>query len=231
LRRLIKSVGLFLTISIILLSFLLLSEKFRFNAIVIHHSASAVDNHRSIAGYHRKARGWSDAAYHLILSNGSTDVALGFLEPTGRYRYLSSSVATKSVYYNLRGIHICVVGDYDQHPMPERLQVALVDVVRRLQKKYWISDDHILFHRDCSPTSCPGRFITKTELHHWLAAESSKCPTLLAMQHEKVIGLDRQWLPAPGRAVAGYIDQVFGLLATHFGPRHPAPTANLSGQG
>ena len=209
-RKLLKFIGLLLTIFIILISVLLLSEKFRFNAIVIHHSASEVDNYRSIAKYHHKEHGWSDAAYHLILSNGSTNVPLGFLEPTGRYRYLSPSVATKSVYYNLRAIHICVVGDFDKHPVSERLQAALVDVVRQLQKKYRISDDHILFHRDCNPTSCPGRFITKTELHHWLASESSECPALLRIQHAHVIGEEWQWLPSPGRAAARYVNRAFG---------------------
>jgi hypothetical protein len=132
LRRLIKFTGLFLTLATILISLLFFSEKFRFNAIVIHHTASEVDNYRSIAEYQHKEHGWSDAANHLILSNGSTRVPFGYLEATGRYRYLSPSVATRSAYYNLRAIHICVVGDFDKHPMPKRLQVELVDVVRKL---------------------------------------------------------------------------------------------------
>jgi hypothetical protein len=32
----------------------LVSEKFRFNAIVIHHSASSVDNYQSIANIKKK---------------------------------------------------------------------------------------------------------------------------------------------------------------------------------
>ncbi len=180
--------GIFLTFIIVALAFFSMFEKMRFNAIVIHHTASEVDNYQSIAKYQRREHGWSDAAYHLILSNGSTGVPFGCLEETGRYQYLSASVATKSIYYNLHAIHICVVGDFDKHGMPVALQVALVDVLRQLQEKYGIADDHILFHRDCSSSSCPGRFVTKEKLRQWLASETGKCPLSLSRQHEKVIG-------------------------------------------
>ncbi len=192
LRGLVKFLGFCLIFVIVLVALYSISEKWRFNAIVIHHSASAVDNYRSIAEFHRREKGWRDAAYHLILSNGSTAIPLGYLEATGRYRYLSASVATRNIYYNLRAIHICVVGDFDRHEMPEALQAALVDVLRQLQEKYGIAADQILFHRDCSASSCPGRLITKEKLHRWLSTEASQCPLSLRIQHEKVIiGGDR----------------------------------------
>ena len=196
----------------VVFAFYSISEKLRFNAIVIHHTASAVDNYQSIAVYQRKEHGWRDAAYHLILSNGSTNVPLGFLEATGRYRYLSASVATKNIYYNLRAIHICIVGDYDKHEMPKALQVALVDILRQLQEKYGIADDKILFHRDCSSSSCPGRFITKAKLHQWLASETSKCPFPLSRQHEKVIGGDVELIYSFERKVDGFGAWAFGVL-------------------
>jgi hypothetical protein len=212
LRRVIKFIGVFFTIFIIVAGIYFISEKVRFNAVVIHHSASSVDNYQSIAEFHRRERGWGDAAYHLILSNGSTEIPLGFLEATGRYRYLAPSVATKNMYYNLRAIHICVVGDYDKHQMPERVQAALIDVAHQLQEKYWIADDKIMFHRDCSSSSCPGRLITKEKLQRWLASETSRCPILLKMQHEKIIGGAWNLVPLAGRAVAGFGGQAFGLL-------------------
>jgi hypothetical protein len=211
-RRLIKFIGLFLAVFIILIGLFLFSEKLRFNAIVIHHSASAVDNYRSIAAFHRKERGWGDAAYHLILSNGSTEVPSGFLEPTGRYRYLSPSVATKNRYYNLRALHICVVGDYDKQEMPDRLKAALADALRQLQGKYRIADNKILFHRDCSTSSCPGRFITKENMKHWIISETSRCPVSIRIQHEKVLDRDWKLLSLTGRAVDRLGDRAYGLL-------------------
>jgi hypothetical protein len=100
--------------------------RYRFQAIIIHHSASARDNYASIKAFHQ-SRGWRDAAYHLILSNGSTSVPLGYLEATGRYRLLSYSPATKDGWCNLLGLHLCVVGDYDQGPVPQQLRPPLED--------------------------------------------------------------------------------------------------------
>ncbi|MFA5110599.1 MAG: peptidoglycan recognition family protein [Desulfobaccales bacterium] len=211
-RRVIKFIGFSLTIFTIFAGFFIISEKFRFNAIVIHHSASSVDNYQSIAEFHRKEKGWRDAAYHLILSNGNTEIPLGFLEATGRYRYLSPSAATKNMYYNWRALHICVVGDYDKHEMPAALKAALADVVQQLQAKYWLAGDKILFHRDCSSSSCPGRLLTKEKLQGWLASETSRCPISLRMQHEKVIGGAWNLIPLAGRAVAGFSGRAFGLL-------------------
>lgn len=189
-QKISKFLGVFLAIFVILIGVWSISERLRFSYIVIHHSASTVDNYQSITAYHRKERGWRDAAYHLILSNGSTDVPLGFLEATSRYRYLSHSVATKSVYHNLRAIHICIVGNYDNQEMPDRLKAALADALRQLQGKYGIADDGILFHRDCSTSACPGRFITKEKLEQWLTSETARCPDYLKVQHRKVIGRD-----------------------------------------
>jgi hypothetical protein len=198
-RRLLAGLLAVLVIAVILVGICGISARLRFSAIVIHHSASEVDNYHSIAAYHLKDHGWRDAAYHLILSNGSTEVPAGFLEATGRYRYLSYSVATRNVYYNLRAIHICVVGNYDKHEMPPGLRAAMADTVRQLQEKYGIAGDQVLFHRDCSSSSCPGRFVTKEKLQQWLAADASRCPPAVRMQHLKVIGRDLQVLALLGR--------------------------------
>jgi hypothetical protein len=212
LKKLSVFLGLLLIFVMVVLTFYAISEKLRFNAIVIHHTASAVDNYHSIAVYQRQEHGWRDAAYHLILSNGSTNVPAGYLEPTGRYRFLAPSVATKNMYYNLHAIHICIVGEYDKHEMPKTLQVALVDVLRQLQEKYGIADDRILFHRDCSSSSCPGRFITKAKLQQWLAAETSQCPVFLSRQHEKVIGGEGELIYSVQRKVDGFGARAFGVL-------------------
>ncbi|MFW6122824.1 MAG: peptidoglycan recognition family protein [Thermodesulfobacteriota bacterium] len=158
----------------------------RFRTIVVHHSASASDNYASIKGYH-KTRGWRDAAYHLILSNGSTSVPLGFLEAGSRYRLLSYSPATRSGWCNLTGLHLCLVGDYDQTRVPPQLDPSLAHALQALQQKFHIPDSQILFHRDCSPTSCPGRFVTKEALRAWLDTEAARCPQVIKDQHHRII--------------------------------------------
>ena len=60
-----------LTVIVVVVMFAL--PRYRYRSIVIHHTASPADNYHSIRELHRK-RGWGDAAYHLILSNGSNGV-------------------------------------------------------------------------------------------------------------------------------------------------------------
>jgi hypothetical protein len=156
--------------------------------MVLHHSASWTDNYQSIKNYHMKDRGWRDAAYHLILSNGSTDVPLGYLEATDRYRSLSYSVATKSIKRNLHGLHLCIVGNYHEREVPKKLRASLAYALMCLQRKYKIPDERILFHRECSPSVCPGKYITKAALKRWMNTEAQRCPPLIKKQHHKVIG-------------------------------------------
>jgi hypothetical protein len=49
----------------------------RYKWIVIHHSASSHDNLTSIRNFHKQRHGWLEAGYHLILSNGSTNIRAG----------------------------------------------------------------------------------------------------------------------------------------------------------
>jgi hypothetical protein len=161
--------------------------RFRFNAIVIHHSASQTDNYRTIRAFHRRRHRWRDAAYHLILSNGSTDVPSGLLEGTGRYHHLSYSVATRNFRYNLTAVHLCIVGNYHAGPLSDELKAPLAHAVETLQKRYRIPNERVLFHRDVSPSLCPGKFITHRKMRRWLAEEASRCPEAVRGQHRKVI--------------------------------------------
>ena len=116
------------------------------HSIVIHHTASTVDNYESIRKAHLR-RGWSDAAYHLILSNGSTEVPLGHLESTWRHRLSLFSVATRSKTCNVAGLHLAVVGNFETGEVPVELRPALAHAVTSLQRRYGIPDDRIFLHR------------------------------------------------------------------------------------
>ena len=161
-------------------------KEIRFHYIVIHHTASPVDNYQSIKKFHIKSRGWKDAAYHLILSNGSTEVPAGYLEATGRYQKLAVSVATRSTLYNLTGIHLAIVGNYETHEVPENIAAALSHVIQVLQKKFNIKTSHVLMHRECSPTLCPGKYITLKQIENWLKNNISISPDVIK-QHQDVL--------------------------------------------
>ena len=177
----------FLIFSIMAVLFFLLLPKYRFSEIVVHHTASAQDNYASIKFLHKQKLNQKDAAYHLILSNGSTDIPMGYLEATQRYRYLSYSLATRSIKHNLRGVHLCIVGNYDNNSVPKRLRGPIAQAIQLLQDEYGISRDKIVFHRDFGSTACPGKYVTKDLILKWLDSENDSCPNDIRLQQEEVI--------------------------------------------
>lgn len=186
LKKLISFVlFLFLVISCNLL-FYKIFVGHRYKWIVIHHTASDYGNYASIKKYHAKEHNWLDAAYHLILSNGSTEVPAGFLEATKRYRFLSYSLGTQSPKHNIWGLHLCIVGNYEDRPLPENLKKALAFSIASLQEKFSIPNTHILFHRDVGSTLCPGKYITKQAIFSWMAL-ADKCRPNIQKQQANVI--------------------------------------------
>ncbi len=143
-----------------------LLPKGQYAAIVLHHSAAPTGDFREIRRQHR-ARGWFEIAYHFVLANGSTDLPSGHLEPTWRYRLGAWSTATRSRWHNLNALHLCIVGNFEEAPVPPSLRQAAAYVVSELRKRHRIPEKNILLHRDCSPTACPGRFLGRDELLQW----------------------------------------------------------------
>ncbi len=169
------------------LSIVYILPGYRYDAIVLHHSASWADNYATIRDFHlARFPGVRDAAYHLLLSNGSAGVPLGHLEATGRYQNLSYALATKNRHYNLRAVHVCVIGNYDQRPVPQDMQPVIGHVLQSLMSRYRIPQDRIFFHRDVSPSACPGRHINKHDVYNWIS-RSAECPAQIRAQQRAVI--------------------------------------------
>ncbi len=179
------AIGLILLINAACLFFV---RQSRFRFIVIHHSASRVDNYRSIRAYQTRDHDWIDAAYHLILSNGSTEVPEGHLEATGRWSTMDFSPATRSGKHNVFGVHVCVVGNYDEEETSDLVRASLAGVIGRLQESFQIPTSRILLHRECSPSQCPGRNITREGIRQWLVEGSGGLPEEIRVQHEEVLG-------------------------------------------
>jgi hypothetical protein len=152
----------------------------RFDSVVVHHSASASDTYESIRRYHATTRGWSDAAYHLILSNGRGGVELGVLEPTGRYRRGSHSVATRDWRRNVRSLHLCVVGNYESSRVSPDMRRAIGSALGALLAEWNLSADDVLLHRDLDATACPGRHITREHLAAWVEEARAEPPAFAA---------------------------------------------------
>jgi hypothetical protein len=113
---------------------------------------------------------------------------MGHLEATNRYRLSSYSMASRNPKYNLRGIHLCVIGNYEDHPPSESIKCSLVSAISLLQKKYRIPDEHILLHRDIGQTLCPGKHITTEQILSWKSIDQT-LTGVIRIQQESVIGI------------------------------------------
>lgn len=173
--------------------------------IVLHHSASWQDTYASIRDFHQ-LRGLRDAAYHLILSNGLSDIPMGHLEATGRYQRQTRSLATRNTYYNRRAIHLCVVGNYEERPLPEGMRPVLASTLLGLMDAFTIPFENILLHRDIGSTACPGKYITRQHLGQWIPL-ATDCPPNITAQQQQVLAsaVQNSWLSFPGLALAGVV--------------------------
>lgn len=164
----------------------LFGRQWRFDSILIHHSAGAVGDLDMIRAMHKR-RGWSDAAYHLILSNGSTSVPAGFLQATSHFQTLDISGATRNKLANVRSLHLCIVGNYDQNDVPEQLKPALAHALIALCDEFSIPHGKVIFHRDVNNTACPGKHLIKDEVLSWLENLAESCPDSIKKQQLETI--------------------------------------------
>ena len=128
--------------------------------IVVHHSATATGGAAAFDKMH-KAKGWDELGYHFVIGNG-TDTRDGQIEVGSRWPKQKWGAHTKTPdnRFNEHGIGICMVGNFDvSHPTDAQLK-SLAHLVSYLMKTYHIPADHVVGHRDCKQTDCPGRFVS-----------------------------------------------------------------------
>jgi hypothetical protein len=169
------------------LSYFIYLENFRYRYIIVHHTASQTGDYQSIKKIHKKERDWHDVAYHLVLNNGSKSKPTGYLEASSRYKKLNHAVATKSLWYNHHGVHLAIVGNYEQSKPNKIMQQSIVNAIELLKQRFHINNNNILMHRDCSATLCPGKHIDNTTLTQWQKQWSSEPEKSIYNQQKNVI--------------------------------------------
>jgi hypothetical protein len=99
---------------------------------------------------------WADVGYHAGVEDttGGEGGVQAFL---GR-DWLSDAAACPQGDMNRKGLHVCVVGNYDLVvPSDEHLRVLVKRVILPWMRLFGISADHIVGHRDYNPNkTCPG---------------------------------------------------------------------------
>jgi hypothetical protein len=145
-------------------------EPERWQAIVIHHSGSAVGNPSTIDTQH-KGMGLAGLGYHFVIGNGSGygdgDVYVGS-------RWLDQLPGAhvggaNGDWFNHNAIGICLVGDGRRRRFTEQQSRRLVQVVSALADRLAIPPDRIFLHSDLAATDSPGRYFPEAAFREQLA--------------------------------------------------------------
>lgn len=137
----------------------------RWTHIVIHHTATGDGSAYSIDNLHLQ-RGWENGmGYDFLIDNGTRGKTSGQIEVGPRWIKQMDGAHTKQGDWNKKAIGICVVGNYSETGLPDRMLESLVFLVTTLKGFYRIPDRNIVGHRDVpgAATECPGKFFPWNE--------------------------------------------------------------------
>lgn len=157
----------FITISSLLVGAIVcggICWKKRWKYIVVHHSAGSYGNIEFLQKVHRQrqAKDPVDAIpYHYVIGNGN-GLAMGEIASDWRQHYgiWGAHVSGHNWDHNIRGIGICLVGNFENEVLPPAQYRSLVHLTRSLMRKYVILPDNVTGHRMIKgeSTKCPGKF-------------------------------------------------------------------------
>jgi hypothetical protein len=131
------------------------------NAIVLHHSATAGGSVASIDAVHRRqtdaaGKPWLGIGYHFVVGNGRS-MGDGQIEPTFRWQKQLAGAHAGRREENERGIGICLIGNFDVSTPTARQLAAVRTLVKTLAARYAIPSGRVVRHQDVGATLCPGR--------------------------------------------------------------------------
>lgn len=124
--------------------------------ITVHHSGDADDATGSPAEHLRqferahKDKGWACIGYHFVIARDGTIYEARPLKYQGAHATGDN---------NIGNIGICLMGNFDNRPIPTAQRKALEDAITRLRLKYHIAEKELYGHRDFKTTDCPGRYV------------------------------------------------------------------------
>jgi hypothetical protein len=148
----------------------------RWQAIVIHHSATAAGTVDEITRQH-EAWGLPSLGYHFVIGNGNGEpdgsLAIGprwHAQDSGAHVAARATGATPdAAWFNQNAIGICLVGNGERREFTDAQMKALVALVKDLQQTCGIPDSAVVLHSDLVEVASPGRFFPRAQLAFELA--------------------------------------------------------------
>jgi N-acetylmuramoyl-L-alanine amidase len=135
----------------------------RWRYITIHHSGGQRGDVELLRRVHRERQPRDpvdEIPYHFLVGNGN-GLGLGEVVETGRW-YLQTwgaHVSGRNMDRNIRGIGICLIGDFEATQVPEPQLQAVIALTRNLMQRFRIPAGHVTLHGKTpgEMTLCPGR--------------------------------------------------------------------------
>lgn len=143
----------------------------RWQAIVIHHSATAAGTVDEITRQH-EAWGLPSLGYHFVIGNGNGEpdgsLAIGprwYSQEAGAHVAARAAGATPdAAWFNQNAIGICLVGNGERREFTDAQMKTLVALVKDLQQTCGIPDSAVILHSDLVEVASPGRFFPRAQL-------------------------------------------------------------------
>ena len=151
--------------------------------LVIHHTASSRDNTtiEQIDAWHKLR--WPDfrsslgfwVGYHIVIGKD-------WIKQTRSY----DEDGAHCYGFNADSIGICLTGNFETE-QPNAYQLdQLRKLVLTLLGQYGLQEKDIYLHRDLTATACPGKNITKENLHNLFAITAPVPPVIAPLSPDKV---------------------------------------------
>ncbi len=134
----------------------------KWKKIIIHHSATPVDDAMNMHRVH-KARGMKNGlAYHFVISNGSRKASDGEVFIGERWKSQLDGGHVKKLSWNQTCIGICLIGNFELKPPSSRQLKALEGLCEYLMKRCSISKSQVTTHKILHKghTACPGKYLS-----------------------------------------------------------------------
>ncbi|MCV6604736.1 MAG: peptidoglycan recognition protein family protein [Porticoccaceae bacterium] len=147
----------------------------RWHYIVIHHSGGDYGTIEFLQQVHRErqAKDPVDAIpYHYVIGNGN-GLKMGEVASDWRQKYdlWGMHVSGNNPDHNFRGIGICLIGNFENNPVPQEQFEALIRLTRQLMKKHSIPVSRVSGHghTEGEHTKCPGKHFPMAQFLRKLA--------------------------------------------------------------
>lgn len=135
----------------------------RWRYITIHHSGGNYGDVELLRRVHRERQPRDridEIPYHFLIGNGN-GLGLGEVVETGRWRngLWGAHVSGRNMDRNMRGIGICLIGDFEKTQVPEVQLQAAITLTRSLMQRFHIRPADVTLHGKTpgEMTLCPGK--------------------------------------------------------------------------